>query len=110
MSKPLPVIWGSNPIHLYVFGNEFGATHVVIAENDSEAWEEWAETQEPCDHGNDPEVLAKIASEDFDGDHGCDCSLREDGQYVWDVYCWMRSHGRLEHFLGMVLRDTVPVR
>lgn len=108
MSNPLPVIWGSNPIHLYVFGNEFGATHVVLAAYEGEAWEEWADTQEPCDHGDDPEVLAKVeAGED---DIGCDCTQREDGQYVWDVYCWMRSHGRLEHFLGMVLKDLTPTR
>lgn len=104
--ETLPVIWGSNPMHVYVFGNEFGATHVVLAQNESEAWEEWAETQEPCDHGEDPEVLAALGR--GDDDIGCDCSQRDDGQYVWDVSTWFLGYGPLDHHLGSTLRDVTP--
>lgn len=105
-SKTLPVLWGSNPIRLYVMGNEFGATHVILAENESEAWEEWADTQEPCDHGADPDVLAAVAR--GDDEIGCDCRMREDGAYVWDVYTWQRSYGTLDHFLGALMWGSVP--
>lgn len=101
------VKWGSNPINVYVAGNEFGATHVILAHSFEEAWEEWADGQEACDHGNDPEVLAKI--EAGDDDIGCDCRMTDQGVYVWDVYLWIREHGRLDNFLAVVCADSKPV-
>lgn len=105
-ARTLPVLWGSNPTRLYVFGHEFGASHVILADSMEEAWEEWADTQEPCDHGNDPEVLAAIAAT---GEAtGCDCRQRENGEFVWDVYQWARSFGPLEQYLGTTLAAVEP--
>ena len=86
------VLYAPNMRSVYLAGNEFGATHYVVAESFEDAWEEFLHAvadENICDHGgeiSDDDRWAELAGE---RPSTCDCEVTDDGRFVWSVYLWV---------------------
>ena len=109
MTRMIPVIWGANPLLAFHANNEFGPFAVVLADSFAEAYEEalhvMADNDGQCDHGGVDlgPLAAGVNYFDADPAKDCDCTMTDDGRYVWDVHLtltaigsgdvWIAEHG-----------------
>jgi hypothetical protein len=85
----MKVLYAPNMCHVYIAGNEFGETHYIVAESWEDAYEEYlsyeASIGNICDHGGE------ISDEERMNHGGCDCTMNDQGQWVYDVNLWMKE-------------------
>lgn len=91
----MKALYTPNMKQVFIAGNEYGETHYIVGENYSDAYQELlddlANGGNICDHGGgmtDEERWREMAGEIAST---CDCSLTDDGRFVWDVHVWMRE-------------------
>jgi hypothetical protein len=105
---------------VFAFGTQFGQTGFIIADSWEDAYEELLEyayeVDGPCDHGDDPELAALIATAEATPgpanlaaweacnewvDEHCDCTTCQYG-YVWMVDSWWLHHQTNYHPYALV--------
>lgn len=88
----MKILYSPNMRHVYLAGNEFGETHYIVAGSYEDAYSEYlsyyADKGQVCDHGGHITDIQRWAEIDG-GTSTCDCTLTDDGKWVWDVYLWV---------------------
>ena len=74
---------------LYVIGNEFGSTDLIVANNETEAWEEWLDNQPALD---DDDLFIAYGFDNPD-QYKLACGLDDDARSVY-----LKSLGLSEDF------------